>query len=119
MKKTFITLLLLTFLTSLFSESYFSEYFGKTFHGCMLGKIITADMTFFDEEEIEFIVNLPSGKKAHKYLYKVIEESDSGIISEWYENGKFYKRVTFSELQKDCFQMEIKGKGKIQMKVKN
>lgn len=118
MKKTFITLLLLTLLTPLFSESYFSEYFGKTFHGCMLGKIITADMTIFDEEEIELIVNLPSGKKPHKYLYKVIEESDSGIISEWYENGKFYKRVTFSQLKEDCFEMEIKGKGKIQMKVK-
>ena len=76
MKKTFITLLLLTLFTPIFSESYFSEYFGKTFHGCMLGKIITADMTFSDEE-IELIVNLPSGKKPHKYLYKVIEESDS------------------------------------------
>ena len=92
-----------------------SDYFGKTFHGNMMGKIITADMTIVDDEKIEFAVNLPYGKKNHIYSYKIIDEVDSKIVAEWYENEKLEKLVTFSDFMTDSFKMELKGKGKITM----
>ncbi len=92
-----------------------SDYFGKTFHGNMMGKIITADMTIVDDEKIEFTVKLPSGKKNHIYSYKIIDEVDSKIVAEWYENEKLDKKVIFSDFMTDSFKIELKGKGKITM----
>lgn len=124
MNKRFFTIILV--ITCILSFSYgkdrmnistyaLSDYFGKTFHGNMMGKIITADMTIVDDEIIEFAVNLPSGKKNHIYTYKIIEEGDSKIVAEWYENEKLEKLVTFSDFMTDSFKIELKGKGKITM----
>lgn len=115
MKKIFIKFILFFIISSAFAESGLSKYFGKTFHGNMMGKIITADMTIVDDEKIEFAVNLPSGKKNHIYTYKIIEKGDSKIVAEWYENGKLEKLVTFSDFAENSFKIELKGKGKITM----
>lgn len=124
MNKRFFTIIFV--ITCILSFSYgkdrmnistyaLSDYFGKTFHGNMMGKIITADMTIVDNEKIEFAVNLPSGKKNHIYSYKIIDEVDSKIVAEWYENEKLEKLVTFSDFMTDSFKIELKGKGKITM----
>lgn len=115
MKKIFLIVLVFVISLPLFSESILSDYFGKTFHGNMMGKIITADMTIVDNEKIEFAVNLPSGKKNHVYSYKIIDKVDSKIVAEWYENGKLDKKVIFSDFAKNSFKIELKGKGKITM----
>lgn len=115
MKKFFMKYGLFFLVSSLFAESSLSKYYGKTFHGNMMGKIITADMTIADDEKIEFTVNLPSGKKNHIYSYIIQEENESKITEEWYENGKLDKKVTFSDFAEDSFNMELKGKGKIKM----
>lgn len=114
-KRFFLTILVFVISLQLFSESILSDYFGKTFHGNMMGKIITADMTIVDDEKIEFSVKLPSGKKNHIYSYKIIDEVDSKIVAEWYENEKLEKLVTFSDFMTDSFKIELKGKGKITM----
>lgn len=118
MKRTFIIIILICLMTPLFSESRLSQYFGKTFHGNMMGKIITADMKIIDDEKIEFSVNTPSGKKKHIYSYRLKEKGESCLITEWYEDGKLDKIVTISDFTDISFVLELKGKGKIKMKKK-
>jgi len=97
-------------------ENKLKTYYGTSFHGNMMGKIITADMIIIDDEKIEFTANTPGGKKNHTYFYVIKSSTNDSIVTEWYENGKLDKTVTFNTFREEEFVIEVKGKGKVSMK---